>query len=351
MIAVQFGSGNASGKAVGLRMDLLWENDSPSSSFSAQTVTVDLSGYAQFMVVPIFSSSTRNLCPPVISAVEDGVVSGMVCGSGSGDHVGSRTCYYDSSVPGIVFAGGNYSGASNNAYCIPMFIYGIRTGSGTSTGSGGGGGGGGGVTSVNGMTGAVILDAADVSAVPAGEGVPAGGTSGQYLAKASNDDHDLVWTSGGGGGSSDYGDLTNKPSIESVTLSGNKTAGDLGLAKATDIPAAYTSNPAALGTASPGSSTAWARGDHVHAKPTYSKSDVGLGNVDNVQQYSANNPPPYPVTSVNGSTGDVSLSIPASAADVGAIAAPASPSVGDFLVYTSNGWAAQSLSTWQGGSY
>lgn len=36
-----------------------------------------------------------------------------------------------------------------------------------------------------------------------------------------------------------------------------------------------------------------------------SKSDIGLGNVDNVQQYSANNQPPYPVTSVNGQTGDV----------------------------------------------
>lgn len=32
---------------------------------------------------------------------------------------------------------------------------------------------------------------------------------------------------------------------------------------------------------------------------------VGLGNVDNVKQYSATNPPPYPVTSVNGATGEV----------------------------------------------
>lgn len=38
-----------------------------------------------------------------------------------------------------------------------------------------------------------------------------------------------------------------------------------------------------------------------------SKSDVGLGNVDNVRQYSAQNPPPYPVTSVNGETGAVSV--------------------------------------------
>ena len=40
---------------------------------------------------------------------------------------------------------------------------------------------------------------------------------------------------------------------------------------------------------------------------TLGKSDVGLGNVDNVRQYSATNPPPYPVTSVNGQTGVVTL--------------------------------------------
>lgn len=41
-----------------------------------------------------------------------------------------------------------------------------------------------------------------------------------------------------------------------------------------------------------------------------------LGNVDNVRQYSADNPPPYPVTSVNGQTGAVNLPIPSEAADV-----------------------------------
>lgn len=37
------------------------------------------------------------------------------------------------------------------------------------------------------------------------------------------------------------------------------------------------------------------------------KADVGLGNVANERQYSAENPPPYPVTSVNGKTGAVVL--------------------------------------------
>lgn len=35
------------------------------------------------------------------------------------------------------------------------------------------------------------------------------------------------------------------------------------------------------------------------------KNNIDLGNVDNVKQYSVDNPPPYPVTSVNGKTGEV----------------------------------------------
>ena len=46
------------------------------------------------------------------------------------------------------------------------------------------------------------------------------------------------------------------------------------------------------------------------ALQSVTKSDVGLGNVDNVKQYSASNPPPYPVTSVNGKTGAVTVSVP-----------------------------------------
>lgn len=56
----------------------------------------------------------------------------------------------------------------------------------------------------------------------------------------------------------------------------------------------------------------WAK---ASSKPSYSKSEVGLGKVDNVKQYSASNPPPYPVTKVNGKTGAVTLR----ASDVGAV--------------------------------
>ena len=40
------------------------------------------------------------------------------------------------------------------------------------------------------------------------------------------------------------------------------------------------------------------------------QSGIYVGNVENVKQYSASNPPPYPVTSVNGKTGAVSVSVP-----------------------------------------
>ena len=48
----------------------------------------------------------------------------------------------------------------------------------------------------------------------------------------------------------------------------------------------------------------------LSANITLDKTDIGLGNVADEAQYSANNPPPYPVTSVNGSTGAVMVSVP-----------------------------------------
>ena len=63
-----------------------------------------------------------------------------------------------------------------------------------------------------------------------GQGVPTGGTTGQALVKKSDTDYDTEWKSvGGGGGSSDYSDLSNKPQINGITLTGNKTAQDLNL--------------------------------------------------------------------------------------------------------------------------
>lgn len=95
---------------------------------------------------------------------------------------------------------------------------------------------------------------------------------------------------GGGGGTSDYTDLDNKPQINGVTLTGNKTAADLGIT----VPQAATATPASLGTAAVGSSSKYAREDHVHPMP--SASDVGA--LPSSTTY---------VSSVNGQTGAVTI--------------------------------------------
>lgn len=157
------------------------------------------------------------------------------------------------------------------------------------------------------------------------------------------------------------------------------TASDLDIT----IPSASSATPQALGTASAGSSTDYARADHVHKKPTAndlgitipspailapsdpaSSASVGsstkyaredhVHKMQTVPSAAATTPSPLGTADVGASSkyarADHVHAMP-TAANVGAIAAPSSPSVGDFLVYTSNGWAAQSLSIWQGGSY
>lgn len=301
-VSMRYGSSGYS-TTNGLRLDLLWTNDDPTSNFAAQTVTLDLTGYTHYMVVPIFSTSNQNLCPPVVSPVEDGLVLSLLCGSGSNNRVGARTCYYDSSVPGVEFAGGSYNGASNNAYVIPFHIYGIRSSGGvTVAGWSSGGGGGGGVTSVNGKTGVVLLTASDVGAVPTSQGIPSGGNATQVLAKKTNTDYDMEWVNqSGGGGAVD--------SVNGQTGTVVLDADDVGaLPDSTAYVASFNGNTGAV---------------------TYTA----------------------PVSSVNGQTGAVSLSIPSTASDVGAIAAPSSPATGAFLVWSGSAWVAQTLAQWSGGNY
>lgn len=112
----------------------------------------------------------------------------------------------------------------------------------------------------------------------------------------------------------DSGYLTSVPvtSVNSKTGAVVLTANDVGALPAdTVIP---TVNNATLtirrNSVDVGSFTANSANDvNIDINVPTDKSDIGLGNVDNVKQYSASNPPPYPVTSVNGKTGDVTIDV------------------------------------------
>lgn len=103
--------------------------------------------------------------------------------------------------------------------------------------------------------------------------------------------------------SGNYADLSGKPTIPTVPTKVSAFTNDAGYITG------YTETDPTV--------PSWAK---AADKPSYSKSEVGLGNVDNVKQYSASNPPPYPVTSVNGKTGAVTLAIPTVPTNVSAFA-------------------------------
>lgn len=206
------------------------------------------------------------------------------------------------------------------------------------------------VVSVNGRDQNVAIATADISSGNVVKVfVPSNNMSAAFIIKAES-------SGGGGGTTTNYGDLTNKPSINGNTLIGNKTSVQIGVyGSGNPPPYPVTSVNGQTGdvTISTGGNVDSVNGktgavvltaDDVGALPSDTviptvndatltirrngvdvgsftansadnvnvdinvptdKSDIGLGNVDNVKQYSASNPPPYPVTSVDGVTGAV----------------------------------------------
>lgn len=111
----------------------------------------------------------------------------------------------------------------------------------------------------------------------------------------------------GGGGTSNYNQLSNKPKISGVTLTGNKSVSEIGAA-ASDVISVSDTQPSSA------TNVLWVKSSNAQTVqvPTVADMNIALG---------------------------------------GKITAPSSPSSGAFLVYNGSAWVAQTLSTWQGGSY
>ena len=107
------------------KMDLLWENVSPSSTFDAQTIALDLNGYAAVVIVLCFNTSAINSISYTKVPITASGVS-VSCFSDTDTH--ARFRMVSTTNTGITFGGGRHSnGTDNNSgRAIPYKIYGIK---------------------------------------------------------------------------------------------------------------------------------------------------------------------------------------------------------------------------------
>ena len=106
----------------------LWTNPNPTASFAAQDVSLS-TGY-DFIAI-FFSSDTASghnsrikqaLFPT--SVASPGFYIDFA--NGSDKYIGSRVGTYIASTGVLTFAPGYYNGSTNNGWCIPQCIYGIK---------------------------------------------------------------------------------------------------------------------------------------------------------------------------------------------------------------------------------
>lgn len=113
-------TGNAS---IGIDMDLLWENASPTSGFNAQTVAIDLSSYKFIHVICRWTTSSN----PADDAIQKTSMIGYadyIYGYGESSN---RRRFMRSSNTGVYFSNGRSSNSqADSSSCVPEFIYGIK---------------------------------------------------------------------------------------------------------------------------------------------------------------------------------------------------------------------------------
>ena len=115
---------------------LLWQNPNPTSSFEAQTISIPLAEYDMYKILyaPSTSYATREMSVDA-RAGSGCVLIGMWADTDSIFHrsvTGSTT--------GLTFANAYVNKEKNNAYCVPLTVYGIKAVDVRGVGGGEGGG-------------------------------------------------------------------------------------------------------------------------------------------------------------------------------------------------------------------
>ena len=130
-VAMQFGKpGEATqqsgGGGGGITFTLLWENQSPTAQFAAQSISIDLSPYKLFYIVWYYSSTndTNRTENSAIFQVNEN--SKMLYSVGNNNTTGNRYFTYSNTNKQITFTVARHNNSNNNAYDVPVRIYGIN---------------------------------------------------------------------------------------------------------------------------------------------------------------------------------------------------------------------------------
>lgn len=109
----------------GTKLVELWTNSAPTSSFAAQSVSVDLSPYEWFAIEYRYSATSLSFMPLAIFEVDENAHLLSVANDTS-NRTGGRGFTYSIANQAITFGGASYNGSSTNNSTIPIAIYGIK---------------------------------------------------------------------------------------------------------------------------------------------------------------------------------------------------------------------------------
>ena len=124
-VAMRYGSGNAGKSSSGMQMTKLWENATPTASFAAQNIDVDLSAY-DFYAVQVQLSTTQDVRYGMKFFPVDESTNQLDCPQHTANRTAGRNCAYSANTKKLSFDGAYYNGAANNAVAIPLYVWGIK---------------------------------------------------------------------------------------------------------------------------------------------------------------------------------------------------------------------------------
>ena len=107
---------------IGIDMDLLWTNASPTSAFAAQTVSVDLSDYEEIYIIFRIDDFIATYYPLLATKNLEYMANAIPDLTSSG--VRKRTVVFNNS--GATFSAAHSGSGDDNTCLVPYKIYGIR---------------------------------------------------------------------------------------------------------------------------------------------------------------------------------------------------------------------------------